>query len=122
MQDGWKIWCIGVSDKFGDNGITGAIMVTPEGEIDTFLLSCRILGKGIETAFIKIVFTLLARDGVDTLTARYVPSAKNSQVECFWDKVGFVCIRESEDGSKSYSLALKDADMYIKPFYKITIK
>ena len=122
MQDGWKIWCIGVSDKFGDNGITGAIMVTPEGEIDTFLLSCRILGKGIETAFIKIVFTLLAKDGVETLTARYVPSAKNSQVECFWDKVGFVCIRESEYGSKSYSLALKDADMYIKPFYKITIK
>jgi hypothetical protein len=56
LADGWKIWCISVADRFGDNGITGCIMVRPTPvpspkvrvlEIDTFLLSCRILGKGI---------------------------------------------------------------------------
>ena len=35
VDSGWKVWCISVADKFGDNGITGAIMVTPEGTIDT---------------------------------------------------------------------------------------
>ncbi len=30
VDSGWKVWCISVADKFGDNGITGAIMVTPE--------------------------------------------------------------------------------------------
>ena len=44
VESGWKVWCSNVADKFGDNGITGAIMVKPNGEIDSFLLSCRILG------------------------------------------------------------------------------
>jgi predicted enzyme involved in methoxymalonyl-ACP biosynthesis len=44
LADGWKIWCISVADSFGDNGITGCIMVNGN-EIDTFLLSCRLLGK-----------------------------------------------------------------------------
>lgn len=122
IEIGWKIWCISVADKFGDNGITGAIMVTPDGTIDTFLLSCRILGKGIETAFVKIILGMLANDGFDTLTASYLPTAKNAQVKDFWEKVGFACTQENEDGSKFYSLSLKEADTEIKGLYHITVK
>lgn len=122
VDAGWKVWCISVADKFGDNGITGAIMVTPSGEIDTFLLSCRILGKGIEIAFVKKVMEILASLGVEKLTAKYLPTAKNAQVKDFWEKCGFTCVSESEDGNKNYSLALKDADLTIKDFYYITIK
>lgn len=122
VQNGWKVWCISVADKFGDNGITGNIMVKPDGEIDMFLLSCRILGKGIEIAFVKKIFSLLADEGMESLTAKYLPTAKNAQVKDFWEKVGFVCIQEAEDGSKDYTLALKDADLKIKDFYHITVK
>lgn len=122
VENGWKIWCMSVADKFGDNGVTGAIMVTPEGVIDTFLLSCRILGKGIETAFVKKVLAMLAKDGLETLKATYLPTAKNGQVKDFWEKAGFACTQQNEDGSKSYSLALKDVDKEIKPFYHITVK
>lgn len=122
VENDWKVWCISVADKFGDNGITGAIMVTPEGEIDTFLLSCRILGKGIEIAFLKKILSLLAAAGFETITARYLPTAKNVQVKNLWDKAGFACIQEAEDGSKDYSLALRDADMEIKELYHITVK
>lgn len=122
INNGWKIWCIGVADKFGDNGITGVIMVRPEGEIDSFLLSCRILGKGIEIAFVKTVISLLADEGFETLTASYLPTAKNAQVKEFWEKVGFSCTLEKEDGSKSYTLLLQDADAEIKEYYHITLK
>ena len=122
LENGWKVWCIGVADKFGDNGITGAIMVKPDGDVDTFLLSCRILGKGIEIAFVKKIFTLLAEAGITELKAQYLPTAKNAQVKDFWEKVGFTCTTENEDGSKDYILALKDVDTEIKDYYHITVK
>ena len=122
VDSGWKVWCISVADKFGDNGITGAIMVTPEGTIDTFLLSCRILGKGIENAFVKKILSLLANAGFETISAKYLPTAKNAQVKNFWEKVGFTCTEESEDGSKNYSLVIKDAEMEVRNFYHITVK
>lgn len=121
VDAGWKVWCISVADKFGDNGITGAIMVKPDGEIDTFLLSCRILGKGIEIAFVKKVLSLLAAAGMESLTAKYLPTAKNAQVKEFWEKVGFICTQETEEG-KDYVIDLKSADLNIKDFYHITIK
>ena len=55
VEKGWDIWCISVADKFGDNGTTGLIMINGD-EIDTFLMSCRVLGKGIEFEFLKKPF------------------------------------------------------------------
>lgn len=121
VSQGWKIWCISVADKFGDNGITGCVMVNGE-EIDTFLLSCRILGKGIEQAFARKVLAMLKEDGKETLSASYIPTAKNAQVKDFWEKCGFVCKSESEDGAKIYSIRLNDTDLAIKDLYRITVK
>jgi FkbH-like protein len=122
VESGWKIWCISVADKFGDSGITGTIMVMPNGEIDTFLLSCRILGKGIEVAFVKRIFSLLLSQGYKSLTARYIPTSKNSQVKDFWDKMGFECIATDDTGAKNYALSLNSANTEIEEYYNITIK
>ncbi|MDO5341421.1 MAG: HAD-IIIC family phosphatase [Bacteroidia bacterium] len=122
LSDGWKIWCMCVADKFGDNGITGCIMVTPDGEIDTFLLSCRILGKGIEVAFIKKILSLLKTDGQFFICAKYIPSLKNVQVKEFYEKCGFTCVSESKDGTKNYEIKLADADLKIEKYYHIKLK
>lgn len=121
VEVGWKIWCISVADKFGDNGITGCVMVNGN-EIDTFLLSCRILGKGIEIAFAKKIMAMLQENGIHVLTAKFFPTAKNSQVKDFWEKVGFICNHEASDGSREYELFLKNADFNVKDFYSITVK
>lgn len=121
VESGWKVWCISVADKFGDNGITGCIMVNGQ-EIDTFLLSCRILGKGIEIAFAKKVMYLLAIAGIDVLKAKYLPTEKNAQVKDFYEKCGFECVAENEDGSKDYELKLADADLEIEKYYHINLK
>lgn len=122
VESGWKVWCISVADKFGDNGITGAIMVTPSAEVDTFLLSCRILGKGIESAFVKKVMALLVSSGTEVLTAKFIPTAKNSQVKDFWEKCGCTCVSEDEYGNKDYSIDMKTANLNIKELYHITVK
>ena len=120
VEAGWKIWCISVADKFGDNGITGCVMVKGQ-DIDTFLLSCRILGKGIEIAFAKKVMSMLSASGVEELTAKYLPTAKNAQVKDFYEKCGFTCVAEKEDGNKDYTIDLKTADLNIKELYHITV-
>lgn len=121
IEKGWKIWCISVADKFGDNGITGCVMINGN-EIDTFLLSCRILGKGIEIAFVKKVMELLREMGYNELTAQYLPTAKNEQVKDFYEKCGFTCVEEHEDGAKDYQINLASVDLSIKELYHIQIK
>ena len=121
LAQGWKIWCISVADKFGDNGITGCIMVNGD-TIDTFLLSCRILGKGIEKAFIKKILGMLKENGVTEVKADYLPTAKNAQVKDFYDRCGFPCTGEEADGRRSYFLELKNADLNIEKYYHINMK
>ena len=121
LTHGWRIWCISVADRFGDNGITGCIMINND-EIDTFLLSCRILGKGIEVAFLKKILSLLKDNGIRSLKASYVPTAKNVQVKDFYDRCGFSCIEEETDGCRKYILELKDADLKIENYYHINLK
>lgn len=121
LREGWKIWCLGVADKFGDNGITGCIMVH-DSEIDTMLLSCRILGKGIEHAFLKTVLSQLRSEGVGAVRASYLPTIKNRQVADFYDKNSFTVVSEDADGAKYYTLSLADADLEIEDYYHMTIK
>lgn len=121
VNDGWRIWTLGVADKFGDNGITGCMMVNGD-TIDTFLLSCRVLGKGIEKAFLRKVLSVLKDDGIRNVRADYIPTAKNGQVKDFYDKCGFQCIIEGPDGAKSYVMDMNGLDSSIDVCYHITTK
>ena len=121
IQTGWKIWCISVADKFGDNGITGCIMVNDD-TIDSFLLSCRILGKGIEMVFIKRILALLKEKGFKSVSAQYIPTAKNALVKDFYDRCGFACVKEDVDGNKEYVLELQNADLSFKEYYHINLQ
>jgi FkbH-like protein len=120
LSEGWKIWCLSVADKFGDNGITGCVMVNGS-VIDTLLLSCRILGKGIEYAFLKRVIKMLTNQGVRKISASYIPTTKNAQVAEFYDNCGFSLVSE-ENGTKKYVLIVEEADLKIEDYYHITIK
>jgi len=121
------VWSLSVTDKFGEYGIVGLLIFDSSFKIDTMLLSCRVLGKGIESAFVKYVLQKIRiiQEGL-IVTAEYIPTAKNVQVKDFWDKVGFHPVygkngmNESVDDSKRhYSLCLDNADLTIKEYYKI---
>ena len=114
LTDGAKIWTLAVRDKFGDNGITGLMIVAKEGEVDTLLMSCRVLGKGIEEAFVK---TVLGRLEMPVLHAKYIPTEKNGQVAEFWNRIG---MRELENEKvKEYEARIANLDLTIKDYYKI---
>ena len=124
LDQGWLIYCIRVSDRFGDSGITGTVFLEPVGDvgvnIDTLLLSCRILGKGIEDAFVKTVLNLLRLDGYRELTADYLPTAKNGQTADFYDRMGMACVATEADGTKHYKMPISDV-FEIKNCYNIRV-
>ena len=74
-----------VTDKFGDNGITGLCILFMDylnkcAEIDTFLMSCRIIGRNIEYSFIDFLIQRLKSLNYQTVTATYFQTLKNDQV------------------------------------------
>ena len=122
FSGGWLIYCLSVKDRFGDNGITGAVLLRPiDGgyEIDSFLLSCRILGKRIEEAFLSGILNMLRNSSVKLVKASYVPTSKNMQVSGFYEQADFILDGHDKDGSKFYHLEM-GAEIKIPSYYKIT--
>ena len=117
LNNGAQIWTLAVADRFGDNGITGLMILKPDNgwNIDTLLMSCRVLGKGIEEAFFKSVISRY--NGV--LTAQYIPTAKNGQVAEFYERMGLKLERMNDGGMKEYSAQIETLDTIIKDYYKI---
>lgn len=119
LSDGAQMYTLSVADKFGDSGVTGCIILVPDAngwEIDTLLLSCRILGKGIEYAFVKNVLAIL--DGGKAISAKYYPTDKNGQVANFYDALGFVLVKES-NGNKYYQILVNELDLRIEDYFTI---
>jgi len=123
LDEGWLMYCADVSDRFGDSGITVAALMRPidddKADIDTFMLSCRILGRGIEEAVLRAMFNDLRRRGVRRVTASYIPTARNVQTAEFYDRAGMTLAGVDDDGSRHYQMAL-DTKLRISDYYDIT--
>lgn len=99
-----------VSDKFGDSGLTIVCIVfinkvKMHASIDSLLMSCRIIGRNIEFVFMDQVFEDLKNNGILTIDAMFLKTAKNNQVSEFYDQLGFSIIKE-EYKQKDYLLDL----------------
>ena len=123
LANGWLVYCMDVKDRFGDNGITGAVILKPfddiKIEIDSLLLSCRVLGKGIEFAFLNYILNLLKNSGYNWVYSTYIPTAKNSQVADFYDKLDFK-VMECNDNIKKYQIEL-NKKLSISDIYTIKL-
>lgn len=87
-QEGKKCLCVEVKDRFGDYGLVGAVILEPTSEaliIESFMLSCRVLGRGVEHAMMREVARLAAEMGRDQIFADFAPSKKNLPARQFLD-------------------------------------
>lgn len=101
-----KIYTLSVKDKFGDHGITGVCIVM-DNQISNFLLSCRILGKGIEYAFMDYIIEDLKKSNHKYIFGKYVPSEKNMQSGAFYPSLGFMQVH-SVCNEKIYYIDLQN--------------
>jgi len=99
---GSTVFTIDVSDKFGESGITGvSILKQLPGEstieIDSYLLSCRILGRKIESFFLNFILKFCKDQNYKTVRAKYTKTNKNDQVSTFYTHHQFETVLSSAD-------------------------
>ncbi len=95
-------------DQFGDNGIVAIVAGLLDGDavrLDIWLMSCRVLGRGLEEETLNLVAAEALRLGARRLIGVYVPSAKNGMVREHYAKLGFTRLSEA-DGRSEWELAL----------------
>ena len=122
VGSGGMVNCLGVKDRFGDNGITVASIISIQDKtatIDAFLLSCRILGREIEKSYLFYLLNKLQHKGISKVYASYIPTAKNIQTVMFYESCGFSFIQEN-NGTKYYQIDL-NSKIEIKPYYKFVL-
>jgi FkbH-like protein len=95
-------------DAFGDNGIIAIIAGRPVREairLDLWLMSCRVLGRGVEEETLNLVVDEALRLGAKRLTGQYRPTAKNGMVREHYARLGFSLTGE-HDGTTEWTLPL----------------
>ena len=106
---------IRLTDSFGDNGMISVVIcrLTAEGEweIDTWLMSCRVLGRGVETMTLRALLEHASDRGVRKLIGRFRPTDKNRIVEQHYSKLGFTEVDRSAEGTTVWELDVATANV-----------
>ena len=106
----WEVYAVTVADKFGDSGLTAVCIVKNESGqvgIDTFLMSCRIMGRNIEKVILDYLVLRYKKQEISSIKATYIPTQKNKPVCDFYENSGFRVL-DVENGVKSYELVLAE--------------
>jgi FkbH-like protein len=109
---------VDVSDRFGDYGLTGVVLfrATDEAiEIDTMLLSCRVLGRGVEHRVLAHLAEEALRRGLEMVIANFRPTAKNEPARRFLHDIGAGFERPTEQGLSYRLAAAQLRDLRWKP-------
>jgi FkbH-like protein len=106
-----RVYIASLRDRFGEYGNIALCVARISGavaSIELFLMSCRVMGRDVESAFLSSVEMDLRGAGAAEAESVYLPTAKNEVVRDFWDKMGYERVDESDDGGVSYRYDLSD--------------
>lgn len=100
---------ISVRDRFGDFGLINVVILrlsSGQGpiEIDTFIMSCRVLQRGVEQLAMNKIFEFARQADCPAVTGSYLPTAKNGMVKSFYEQFGFYQTGTSENGAIHWRL------------------
>ncbi len=99
-------------DRFGDNGVIAIVVGRLQDDadllVDTWLMSCRVLGRQVEPTTLNLVAALARELGARRLVGQYIPTAKNGMVRDHYAGLGFSAGCTGPDGSLLHVLDLAD--------------
>jgi FkbH-like protein len=97
-------------DRIGDNGMISVVICRrTESEtwtIDTWLMSCRVLGRRVEEMVLREIAWHAERTGIRRLIGQYRPTDRNMMIREHYAKLGFTRLRETEDGTMDWEIVL----------------
>jgi FkbH-like protein len=89
----WRVYTMGVADRYGDFGLTGVAIVATDAQtwrVDSFLLSCRVIGKSVEAALLARIATDAREAGAATLVGEFIDSGRNQVAAMLLADHGFL--------------------------------
>jgi len=119
----WHIFSIRVHDRFGDHGLVGVAITHDVGEqceVDTFLLSCRVIGRTVETALLAHLAESASQRGRKRLVGWFLPTKKNAPARDFYQQHGFE--RQETNGTGSlWTLDLPSSTLRCPDWIKLKV-
>ena len=108
--DGTLVIGLRVTDRFGDSGVVGLAIAGPRDagtwEIDALLLSCRVIGRGVESALLSYLSEQVRLRGGERLLGRFVPTERNAPARDCYPRHGFRLRSEIPGGVQSWEFDL----------------
>jgi FkbH-like protein len=106
-------------DRFGDNGLIAVGIVLPEDAVtwrlDSFLMSCRVIGRGVETALLAALANAAKNRGAQSLIGEFIPTQKNFVIADFLPANGF----SMQPDTNLYYLKMLDEDFVSPGYFKV---
>lgn len=112
------VYVVHVTDKYGDSGLISVIILAEEQSnvrIDTFLMSCRVMGRKLEDVIMNEIASRYSEK--ENLIGEYKPTEKNVPVKNLYERLGFKLLSEN-DGCKIYQLSIKGYEKKKFEIYK----
>lgn len=108
----YRVYLASLTDKFGDNGKICVLIVKKLSShaviLDTFLLSCRVMGRFIEDQIISYVEKKIRREGFKKIIGEYRPTSKNTPVKNLFKRLGYRLVSGKAKNEK-YELILSNS-------------
>jgi predicted enzyme involved in methoxymalonyl-ACP biosynthesis len=99
-------------DRFGDNGMISAVICRRSGRdwnVDTWLMSCRVLGRRVEDAVLQELLLQAQQRGIARIVGIYRPTERNKLVADHYEKLGFSLVEQRDDGTTLWQLSVSEA-------------
>jgi FkbH-like protein len=119
----WAVHTVRVKDRFGDNGLVGVMITAAQGdscEIDSFLMSCRVISRTVETAMLAYLAESCRARGLACLRGWFLPTAKNTPAAEFYRKHGFELCTTTDAGTL-WHLDLSKAEVTCPDWIRLTV-
>jgi FkbH-like protein len=113
-----------LADMFGDNGMISVVICRPglphEWNIDTWLMSCRVLGRKVEQMVLREILKRAAAAGIRKLNGLYIATERNKLVVDHYAKLGFIQVPGESNGTTRWELMVGGAQPEIAPMTVIS--
>jgi predicted enzyme involved in methoxymalonyl-ACP biosynthesis len=115
-----------LADIFGDNGMISVVIcrcaLPGVWDIDTWLMSCRVLGRKVEHMVLREMLEHARAAGIHKLTGTYRPTEKNKLVIDHYAKLGFAKVLEDASGLTRWELAVDGAEPERAPMKVVSLR
>lgn len=110
-------------DRFADHGLVSVLIVFQRGDvldIDTWLMSCRVIGRTVESELLDQLAQRAVQRGCRWIRGPYIPTSKNAMVADLYNRLGFT-LDEEHDGTTEWLLDVRSEGMPQAPgFIEVT--